>query len=66
MLSKLLPEPWSHPASNPPHPPPRPHRVREMLCALRGHDLMLHFENGRRVYLRCATCGHETPGWETK
>ena len=40
--------------------------MRERLCALHGHDLMLHFEPGRRVYLRCTDCGHETPGWETK
>jgi hypothetical protein len=40
--------------------------MREKLCALHGHDLMLHFEPGRRVYLRCTDCGHETPGWQTK
>ena len=40
--------------------------VHEAFCGLRGHDLMLHFEHGRRVCLRCATCGHETPGWHTK
>lgn len=66
MLTKSLPELYPQPPLRPPHPPPRPHRVREMLCALRGHDLMLHFENGRRVCLRCATCGHETPGWQTR
>jgi hypothetical protein len=40
--------------------------VRRTICALHGHDLMLHFERGRRVCLRCADCGHETPGWQTK
>lgn len=40
--------------------------VQEALCALRGHDLMLHVERGRRICLRCVTCGHETPGWHTK
>ena len=65
MLTKSLPELYSQPAISPPHSPPRALRVREMLCGLRGHDLMLHFENGRRVYLRCARCGHETPGWQT-
>jgi hypothetical protein len=40
--------------------------VRELLCALHGHELMLHVERGHRIYLRCAMCGHETPGWETK
>jgi hypothetical protein len=40
--------------------------LRETLCALRGHDLLLHFERGRRVCLRCAKCGHETFGWRTR
>jgi hypothetical protein len=39
--------------------------VRDTLCAMRGHDLMLHFDRGHRICLRCATCGHETPGWHT-
>jgi hypothetical protein len=25
---------------------------------------VLHFE-GKRVMMRCASCGHDTPGWET-
>jgi hypothetical protein len=38
-------------------------RVRQMLCALHGHDSLLQF--GRdRMYLRCVSCGYETPGWE--
>ena len=41
-------------------------RVRIALCGLHGHDLLLHFERGRRVCLRCVNCGHETPGWSTK
>jgi hypothetical protein len=41
-------------------------RIRIALCALHGHDLLLHFERGRRVYLRCVKCGHETPGWSTR
>lgn len=40
--------------------------VQEALCALRGHGLMLYVERRRRICLRCATCGHETPGWHTK
>jgi hypothetical protein len=40
--------------------------VHQTFCALHGHDLMIHFERGRRVCLRCAECGHETPGWQTK
>ena len=38
-------------------------RVRHFLCGLRGHDSVLHFE-GRRVNMRCTSCGHDTPGWE--
>jgi hypothetical protein len=38
-------------------------RVGQMLCGLRGHDSVLHFE-GNRVMMRCTSCGHDTPGWE--
>lgn len=38
-------------------------RVGEMICGLRGHDSVLHFE-GKRVMMRCTSCGHDTPGWE--
>lgn len=38
-------------------------RVRQMVCGLHGHDSLLQFERDR-MYLRCASCGHETPGWE--
>jgi hypothetical protein len=38
-------------------------RVRQMVCGLHGHDSLLHFERDR-MYLRCVSCGHETPGWE--
>ena len=37
--------------------------LRQMLCGLRGHDTLLHFED-ERMSLRCVSCGHETPGWE--
>ena len=37
--------------------------LREMFCGLTGHDAMLNFEQ-ERMSLRCASCGHETPGWE--
>jgi hypothetical protein len=40
--------------------------LRIGLCALHGHELMFHFERGRRVCLRCPNCGYETPGWSTK
>ena len=38
-------------------------RVQYALCSLHGHDPLLHFDQNR-MYLRCASCGHETPGWE--
>ena len=38
-------------------------RLGQMLCGLRGHDSVLHFE-GSRVMMRCTSCGHDTPGWE--
>ena len=38
------------------------HAIRKALCGLRGHDSVLHFE-GKRVMLRCTSCGHDSPGW---
>jgi hypothetical protein len=38
-------------------------RLRQLLCGLRGHDSLLHFE-GKRMMMRCASCGHDTPGWD--
>lgn len=38
-------------------------RVNQFLCGVRGHDSVLHFE-GKRVNMRCTSCGHDTPGWE--
>jgi len=38
-------------------------RMRQMLCGLHGHDNLLQFEH-ERMYLRCASCGYESPGWE--
>lgn len=32
------------------------------LCGLRGHDEIPQFERNR-IFLVCATCGRETPGW---
>jgi hypothetical protein len=31
-------------------------------CLLGYHDDLLHMERGR-LFLRCATCQRETPGW---
>ncbi len=38
-------------------------RLGQLFCGLRGHDSVLHFE-GKRVNMRCTSCGHDTPGWE--
>ena len=38
-------------------------RLGQLVCGLRGHDEVLHFE-GKRVNMRCTSCGHDTPGWE--
>src|SRR3954469_2009198 len=38
-------------------------RVREAFCGMHGHDNMLQFEQDR-MFLRCASCGHESPGWD--
>jgi hypothetical protein len=39
--------------------------VRQLLCGLRGHDALLHFEEDR-ISLQCTSCGYETPGWNLK
>jgi hypothetical protein len=36
--------------------------LRRMMCGLRGHDAVLHFER-HRLSLRCLNCGHQTAGW---
>jgi len=38
-------------------------QLRQFVCGLHGHDSLMHFERGR-ISLLCASCGHETPGWE--
>jgi hypothetical protein len=38
-------------------------RVGQVMCAMRGHDSVLHFE-GKRVMMRCTSCGYDSPGWE--
>ena len=38
-------------------------RVKQMWCGLHGHDALLQFERDR-MFLRCVSCGHETPGWD--
>lgn len=39
-------------------------RLRQWWCAAaHGHDALLHFE-GKRITMRCTSCGHDTPGWD--
>jgi NAD-dependent SIR2 family protein deacetylase len=38
-------------------------RLGQLMCGAKGHDAVLHFE-GKRVMMRCTSCGHDTPGWE--
>jgi hypothetical protein len=33
------------------------------LCSLHGHDAILQYERNR-IFLRCTSCGYETPGWD--
>ena len=34
----------------------------EIYCGLHGHQMLMQFER-TRVFLQCASCGHESPGW---
>ena len=38
-------------------------RFGQLMCGIRGHETVMHFE-GKRVMMRCTSCGHDTPGWE--
>ena len=38
-------------------------RVRQVFCGMSGHDEMLHF-GPERIALKCASCGHESHGWD--
>ena len=38
-------------------------RARELFCGLHGHDNLLQFGQDR-MFLKCVSCGHESPGWE--
>ena len=37
--------------------------MRQTFCGLHGHDSLLQFESDR-MFLKCVSCGHESPGWE--
>lgn len=36
--------------------------LRSAMCGLQGHDALLQVNHGR-MFLKCMSCGHETPGW---
>jgi hypothetical protein len=36
--------------------------IEQWFCGLRGHDQLLEFQQDR-IFLRCVSCGLETPGW---
>jgi hypothetical protein len=39
---------------------------KQVFCGLiHGHNAVLQFE-GERMLLRCTSCGHDTPGWDTR
>lgn len=35
---------------------------QRLICAIRGHEGRLQFKKNR-VFLQCASCGYESPGW---
>ena len=37
--------------------------IRQKICALLGHEQFLQLER-HRMFLRCLSCGRETPGWD--
>jgi hypothetical protein len=37
-------------------------QVRQTFCGMHGHDSLVQFER-ERMFLKCVSCGHETPGW---
>jgi Zn ribbon nucleic-acid-binding protein len=37
-------------------------QVRQTFCGMHGHDSLVQFERDR-MFLRCVSCGHESPGW---
>ena len=38
-------------------------RLDRLLCGMKGHAAMLQYGDGR-VWLACAVCGWESPGWQ--
>jgi hypothetical protein len=38
-------------------------RLGQLLCGFRGHETVMHRE-GKRLMMRCTSCGYDTPGVE--
>ena len=38
-------------------------QVRQTFCGMHGHDALVQFEQDR-MFLKCVSCGHESPGWD--
>lgn len=38
-------------------------RAGQLMCGLQGHEDLVQFDRGR-MFLRCVTCGRDTPGWD--
>jgi len=37
-------------------------RLGQLVCGIHGHDNLIQFGQ-YRMFLKCASCGHESPGW---
>ena len=37
--------------------------LMQVFCALGGHEYLMHVSR-KRIFLRCALCHRETPGWD--
>jgi hypothetical protein len=37
-------------------------QVRQTFCGMHGHDSLVQFDLDR-MFLKCVSCGHESPGW---
>lgn len=37
-------------------------RVRRLVCGMQGHDSLMKLRHDR-IFLECASCGYESPGW---
>jgi hypothetical protein len=40
-------------------------RLCEAICGLSGHENLMQFRQDR-MFLKCVSCGHESPGWSLK